>query len=167
MKIGKIYCRDIHQNKFEAETSELTLAAHVYGLAIRDGKILISPQFDGYDFPGGTIEMGETHIEALIREVHEETGLNVRPLKLLNIYTSFFHHHKTGENYQTYLIYYLVDVVGGSISAKGFDEDEKSCARLARWVTPEELKTMKHKCSANVSDELLQILKTELSSKPR
>ncbi len=33
--------------------------------------------YDYYKFPGGGIEPGETHSEALIREVMEETGLSV------------------------------------------------------------------------------------------
>lgn len=32
-----------------------------------------------YKFPGGGIEPGESHLEALLREVREETGLRIRP----------------------------------------------------------------------------------------
>lgn len=32
-----------------------------------------------YKFPGGGIEPGESHLEALCREVREETGLQVKP----------------------------------------------------------------------------------------
>lgn len=51
------------------------------GIIEKDGKLLLvySRKFDYYKFPGGGIEPGESMEEALIREVHEETGYNVIP----------------------------------------------------------------------------------------
>lgn len=51
------------------------------GIIIRDGKIgmVHSLKYDYYKFPGGGIESGENHIEALVREVREESGLVVIP----------------------------------------------------------------------------------------
>ena len=45
----------------------------------RDGKLALvhNGKFDYYMFPGGGIEEGESHEEALIREVKEESGLLV------------------------------------------------------------------------------------------
>jgi len=53
----------------------------VRGIIIHDGKIgmVHSLKYDYYKFPGGGIESGENHIEALIREVREESGLVVIP----------------------------------------------------------------------------------------
>lgn len=47
----------------------------------RDGKLAMihKLKYDYYAFPGGGIEDGESYHEALIREVHEETGLRVTP----------------------------------------------------------------------------------------
>ena len=147
--------RDLYGKEFVADTNKLNLSVHVYGIAKQDGKILISPQFDGFDFPGGTAEKGETHLETLKREFKEETGYEVEPLELVDVYTSFFRHIKTGQDYQSYLIYYQVKIVGGELSTSGFDEFEKSYAKLARWVTPEELKIMRHACSIDIIDNLL------------
>ena len=51
----------------------------VRGIIIRDGKIgmVHSLKYDYYKFPGGGIESGENHIEALVREVLEESGMVV------------------------------------------------------------------------------------------
>lgn len=39
------------------------------------------PHWRGITFPGGKIENGESIIESTIREVKEETGLDVKALK--------------------------------------------------------------------------------------
>lgn len=46
-----------------------------------NGKLALihKQQYDYYAFPGGGIEDGESYHDALIREVHEETGLRVIP----------------------------------------------------------------------------------------
>lgn len=155
MKINKIDTYDVYNNKYIADVNTLDLSVHVYGIAIKDGKILISPQYDGYDFPGGTAEKGETHINTLIREFKEETGYLVEPIKLLNVYTSFFHHSKKNKDYQSYLIYYLVKIIDGEISDEGFDEDEKEYAKTARWISLEKLKNIRHVSSIDIADELI------------
>lgn len=46
-----------------------------------DGKVLLvhSKKYGYLKFPGGGIESGEDHVQALCREVREETGLEVIP----------------------------------------------------------------------------------------
>jgi 8-oxo-dGTP diphosphatase len=53
----------------------------------RDGRVLIvrraRPPANGlYTLPGGGVELGETLEEAVVREVREETGLEVEPVAL-------------------------------------------------------------------------------------
>ena len=162
MDSDKIEVFDFYRNSQFVPVDSLEFSVHVYGIAIKDGKVLISPQLDGFDFPGGTAEKGETHIETLIREVKEETGYVVEPVKLLNFYTSFFQHSRSKINYQSYLVYYLVNVVDGEISDEGFDDFEKEYAKTAKWVSIEELKNMKHICTVNVKDELLKLAINEI-----
>jgi 8-oxo-dGTP diphosphatase len=54
---------------------------------VRDGKVLVvrrarQPALNLYTLPGGVVEAGETMTEAVIREVREETSLDVAPLAL-------------------------------------------------------------------------------------
>jgi ADP-ribose pyrophosphatase YjhB (NUDIX family) len=54
---------------------------------VRDGKVLAvrrarEPALNLYTLPGGGVEIGETLHEAVIREVREETGLDVEPVAL-------------------------------------------------------------------------------------
>ncbi|HZP71197.1 MAG TPA: NUDIX hydrolase [Pseudolabrys sp.] len=54
---------------------------------IRDGKVLIvrrarTPAFNLYTLPGGAVELGESLTDAVIREVREETSLEIEPVAL-------------------------------------------------------------------------------------
>lgn len=63
----------------------------VGGVAILDGKVVLirrgKPPLEGrWTIPGGTVELGETLVEALVREMQEETGLQVEPDGLLTVF---------------------------------------------------------------------------------
>jgi ADP-ribose pyrophosphatase YjhB (NUDIX family) len=54
---------------------------------LRDGKVLVvrrarKPALNLYTLPGGGVEAGETLIEAVAREVREETGMAIEPVAL-------------------------------------------------------------------------------------
>jgi ADP-ribose pyrophosphatase YjhB (NUDIX family) len=54
---------------------------------VRDGKVLLvrrarNPALNLYTLPGGAVETGETLIEAITREVREETALTIEPVAL-------------------------------------------------------------------------------------
>jgi 8-oxo-dGTP diphosphatase len=54
---------------------------------LRDGKVLVvrrarKPALGVYTLPGGGVEVGETLVEAVKREVREETTLEVEPVAL-------------------------------------------------------------------------------------
>ncbi|MFM1813817.1 MAG: hypothetical protein RLZ98_512 [Pseudomonadota bacterium] len=57
----------------------------------RDGRILIAERGKGtlqgrWSLPGGHIEPGETARDAALREVREETGIEARPVGLVDIH---------------------------------------------------------------------------------
>lgn len=48
----------------------------VFLIALKDGKIVAIRNHRGWDIPAGHVEEGETIMEALIREVHEEASMD-------------------------------------------------------------------------------------------
>ena len=61
------------------------------GIVEKDGKILFQHRTDNdkWGLVGGLLELNETYLEAAIREIKEETGLDVKPKYFLGI----FHNH--------------------------------------------------------------------------
>jgi ADP-ribose pyrophosphatase YjhB (NUDIX family) len=54
---------------------------------VRDGKVLVvrrarNPALSLYTLPGGVVETGETLLQAVTREVREETALTIEPVGL-------------------------------------------------------------------------------------
>jgi len=90
---SKIICRDSDDNKYEIDKEKLIFRPSVYGILIKEEKVLLSKQWDGYDFPGGGIKINETIEGALKREFLEETGFNIKPIKIVHIETDFFIQH--------------------------------------------------------------------------
>ncbi|MFH1366697.1 MAG: NUDIX hydrolase [Patescibacteria group bacterium] len=63
----------------------------VGALILKGDKILLHHRtdYDMWDLPSGGMEASETIYEALVREVKEETGLKVKPLRLAGVYHNF------------------------------------------------------------------------------
>jgi len=55
----------------------------------RRGRLLLQQRSDGgqWGLPGGSVEIGESVAVAVVREVLEETGLTVRPLRIVGVYS--------------------------------------------------------------------------------
>ena len=141
-----VECVDVEGKKYKVPVSKLQWRPSVYGVVIKDGKILLSKQFgDKYDLPGGGVDLGENLELAVVREVKEETGIAVNNPKLLNVAESYFadRHAIVGENYHSILFYYECTFVGGEISTDGFDKWEKNYADKAEWIDLKKINELK------------------------
>ena len=61
----------------------------VGGVLVHEGRVLLirrgkEPLYGRWVVPGGTVELGEPLDEALVREMREETGVEVEPLELID-----------------------------------------------------------------------------------
>lgn len=64
----------------------------VYGVLLRGREVLLTHQaapIPEYQLPGGGIDTGEAPIAALHREVYEETGWHIGPVRWLGTYRRF------------------------------------------------------------------------------
>ena len=95
------------------------------GILSQSGKILLQKRADKgrWGLPGGAIELGESALEALVREFYEETGIEVRAEKLLNVYTKYSDSYPNGDEAQVLTILYLVSSKN-SIPTNFFSNDE-------------------------------------------
>lgn len=107
------------------------------GLVRRDGLVLLvrNPR-RGWELPGGTVEQGETVMEALKREIYEESGVLSEPECLTGIYQNLVVKDGYGplEGMKIPPIVNLAFTcryTGGEATASEEAED-------VRWVTPEE-----------------------------
>lgn len=129
----KVICHDIEDNEQEIDSEKFLHRPSVYGILIEDGKILLSKQYDGYDFPGGGIELHEIIDQALVREFWEETGLKIKSGETIYTDTSFFIDAR-GQSFNCTLIYKIVEKVSGELSKDNLDPEEKKYADMPEWI---------------------------------
>ena len=85
-----------------------------------------------WSLPGGVLETGERLEEGIEREVLEETGLMVKPLKVIEIFERIMRDAGGIPEYHYVLIDYLCRATGGLLQAAD------DVARVA-WVARERL----------------------------
>jgi 8-oxo-dGTP pyrophosphatase MutT (NUDIX family) len=119
-----------------APTPNSVVPAAVGCITDDQGRILLEHRVDNdlWALPGGTHDFGESIVEAVVREVREETGLDVEVTGLVGIYTDPKHviAYTDGEVRQQFTLSFACRVVGGTL-----EKDSES--QELRWVAREEL----------------------------
>lgn len=111
----------------ERETVELTNMC-----MIRDpqtGKVLVMNRklsYKGNTFPGGHLEPGESVVRSVVREIKEETGLDIGRLRFCGV------KDWTGDTYRYIVFLFAAEEFSGTLIPEG--EEGSLC-----WMTLEEL----------------------------
>ena len=122
----------------------------VGGVLIQDGRVLLirrgkEPLRGRWVIPGGTVELGETLEQALVREMAEETSLRVAPGELLTVFDRILR-EEGAVRYHYVILDYLCSYVSGEAGAA-------SDAEAVAWVAPEELPAY------DLPDKALEVVK--------
>ena len=75
------------------------------------------PLKDEWSLPGGRLELGETIQQAIVREVREETSLDIEPLRLLGVYDLIDRDTTNAIRYHNVLVDWICTVSGGELKA--------------------------------------------------
>lgn len=87
-------------------------------LTNQNNEILLQLRSDKklWGLPGGAVEKGESVERAAIREVLEETGIQVKITALLGIYSNYFDIYPNGDKAQTITTMFIFEAIEGSLS---------------------------------------------------
>ena len=112
-------------------------------MMISDGKILAmrDERSPYYYLPGGRVALGETAENAVIREVQEEIGVTPKIIRPLWLNQAFFTEDVDGLRYHELCIYFLMDIAGTDLMARGerFTSKEGSRTHTFEWLAFEKL----------------------------
>lgn len=106
---------------------------------IRDeaGGILLERRSDNgcWDIPAGAVDPGETPREALIREVQEETGLEIEARAVAGVFggAAYRHRYEDGQHVEGFVVVFDCVVTGGTLKS------EDGEATTFAFVAPEEM----------------------------
>ena len=102
-------------------------------IIVRNGKMLLEkrkndPGKGRWSVPGGVVELGENVTQTVIREVKEETGLDVAEPEHIDVVDQITRDENGRIKYHFVIIDYLVNLKGGTLSAA-------SDADALQWVS--------------------------------
>ncbi len=103
-------------------------------IIIRDGKVLLEkrkndPGKGRWSVPGGVVELGENVTQTVIREVKEETGLDVAEPEHIDVVDQITRDENGRTKYHFIIIDYIVNLKGGTLKAAS-DADELAWVSL-------------------------------------
>lgn len=118
-----IHCVDVEGNKHGSTADSLIFRPAAYALVFQGNDLLVVDTKYGLSLPGGRIEIGEHHEEALKREIFEETNVRARVEKICSVDTTYW--HDRGVNYHCLSHFFLGTYLEGELSTANISEDER------------------------------------------
>ncbi|MCX7716899.1 MAG: NUDIX hydrolase [Candidatus Sumerlaeaceae bacterium] len=101
---------------FRVDTGYITPKVDVRVVVMQDWRILLVQELaDGgrWTLPGGWADVNASPAENCVREVREESGFEVRPVRLLALYDRSLRGHEPPMPVHVYKIYFQCEMTGG------------------------------------------------------
>ena len=105
---------------FAEETGYATPKLDVRGAAFRDGKLLmVREAVDNgrWTLPGGWADVNQSPAEAVVKEVREESGFDVRVVKLAAVWDRTRHGHVPAYPFHIWKLFFICEITGGEARA--------------------------------------------------
>lgn len=124
---------------------------------VKDNQILLQKRTDNGKWAthGGSMELGETFLDCLNRELKEELNIKVINPKVINIYTGEDMHYTYPNGDEVYMIctVYLVEEFTGNMKV-----DNKEVSEV-KWFDIDKLPRSIHDPDQKVLEDVIRILK--------
>lgn len=113
--------QEMIKHLFANETGYATPKVDIRGVVFKDHKILMVKENTdgGWSLPGGWGDIGLSPSEVVVKEVKEESGFDVKAVKLIAILDKKYHPHPPSP-YHVYKIFILCEIIGGQ-AKKGIE----------------------------------------------
>ena len=143
---------------FSCEKGYATPKIDVRGAVFKGNKILlVKERTDNlWSLPGGWIDINESPSEAVVREIHEESGFLTRAIKLMALFDKHKHPHPP-QLPHTYKLFFICELLGGekktSIETSEVDffaKDKLPNLSLSRVVNAQIGRAFVHKYDLNL-----------------
>lgn len=135
-------CRDINGNVHIVKETELLKRSSVYGVIIREDKVLLvkdRTSEETWDLPGGRIEQNEDLMQALKREVMEETRLTItNEPELICQFLEYFYDIDSNIGFESTRSFFKITWEGEPI-LNGNNDDIVECRFFEQPLDPKEV----------------------------
>ncbi|MCA1063813.1 NUDIX hydrolase [Rossellomorea sp. AcN35-11] len=116
--------QSVIRDLFANETGYATPKVDIRAVVFKDDKLLMVKEKSdgGWSLPGGWGDIGLTPGEVAVKEVKEESGFDVKAVKLLGVLDKKCHPHPPSP-YHVYKVFIRCDIIGGE-AAEGVETSD-------------------------------------------